>query len=237
MAPLKFDNGIYPLIPATNIELGDYGYWKGAQWCPVGNICNIPGFRRTFTEADKDFADGFFEDSRGVEIAADISVETGLPQGKAQSSIQFKKKGAIYVRGILKLEHHFVSLDGEIKPFLIKLHEYGRWDSKFWVAYSVVKAEQFLSLRSNRAGICAKVNAEGNLTGIGDMDATGKFSASASQTDNSIESITYPTPGIVKTVGYRFLSLERKHLFSKRMTLTYRASEETPYWDSEDIII
>ena len=226
MDPLKFDNGIYPAIPGTPIHLGDYGYWEEMQWCYVGNIQNISNLKREFTiESSK--TPEFMEDYRGVEFNNALNASCDNPVIENGASITFQHRGSLYFRGLLDNEQRFVSIEGEIKPFLLKLSEIGLWESRYWLAYSIISAKDFISVRSKKSGVTAKISVNNEIDTI--TDSKVNFKLNCNTEEISIESVRSTSDTDVRYAGARFLSLERKHLFTKKMNIIYNSSSGIDY--------
>ena len=149
-SPVKTKFGLYPATHNFNVELGEYGEWKGGQWCRLGNI--FTDFGHIYFNKSTKKCDRTEEYNQGVSISGGAGVSLEAQAGKAELSLKFKSIGAIYYKAHVTKESRFMSVKNEVYSFLQNFIADGRWNEKYWLAVEVWYADHLLSLQSNSSG-------------------------------------------------------------------------------------
>ena len=217
----KFDSGIYPVIPGMDIALGDYGYWKDSQWCRIGNIGEIQGYPNVLSiltdSLNQHVTESLLVDFVGT-ANANADADAAL---KAGTELIFKKKNSQMFIGDLKEYKCYSSINMEIKPLLEKLAECGIWEDEYWLAYYVVRSDNFISIRSKEAGVSIKIDADLDLTSLNQVKAGLKV-----QLDRNSRSIeTVANKDGLSFAGAKFISLDKKGLFRRTVKVKYNSAD------------
>lgn len=213
------------------IELGEYGYFKGDQWCRVGNIERIPGEDIFLHRIERSIAkEGLV--SLGAEVQLDGKLEAKVVNDKAVSSISFSKKNSFYIKGRFDREECYDSVGMEVAGFLEDLSKKGIWRKNYRLVYSVVYSQSFLSIFSKEKGteVSSKVDlTDGGTVGIlkATTDLGIKIRKGAIEIVNNIDQAE-------NALGFRLLSYEKNNIFSRKRDVKYKTDgQPEDEWDSE----
>lgn len=212
--------GIYPILPSMTVELGDYGYWDKYRWCHFGNIKN--DFRKiSFTEKVRPINQRL-EVVFGATVTgnADGCLSALKDQGKAE--IQFNKNDSLYYEAELTEELCYPAIKGELEPFLRTIPD---WNSNYWIVVSVVKANNYVTLFSHKAGarICVEGSGMVGDENLADMRARVSFAVSGSTEQvQSIVSIGKEN----QIAGMRFIKFTRNNIFLRERKISYTGENE-----------
>ena len=229
-APIKTDYGLYPATPGFRVQLGDYGVWKGKEWCRLGNINNDFGlifFNKTIEETDT-----IESCDCGVTISSGTSIDGPSDNATTGTELSFNANGSIHYKAHITKIERFSSIQNEVFSFMKKYLEQGIWDSKYWIAVEINYADNLLSFQSSSKG--SKVRLHGNIEDELNL-AKADFNLNFKYEKASINCIQFN--GVEQFAGAKFVGFDRTGLFKKTYNPGYQgeafnfeiASEQSTY--------
>ena len=217
----KFKNGIYPVIPGLSLELGEYGYWQDSQWCRVGNIEEIPAMPIVLSKKTRQLGQ-LVKEQHHVRVQNTGSVEGNAGVAEAGCSLVFEEKHSQFFFGNLTQCHYYSSIEMEVLQHLLKLQASGLWKKHYWLAYYIVESDRFFTLRSTEAGSVVRLSVDLTESTLNESCSLGAMFSSGL---SSVEEVLSLGNGL-KYAGAKFISLEKKHFFSKDKVIRYNYGDE-----------
>lgn len=228
--PAKTNYGLYPATPGFRVQLGDYGVWKGREWCYLGNIYN--DFGPIFFNKTIETVDCFESCDCGVTISSKASAKANANGSNIETELSFNTNGSIHYKAHITKIERFTSVQNEVFSFMKKYLEHGSWDSKFWIAIEIHYADNLLLFQSSNKG--CKVQLSGNIEDELDL-ANADFTLNFKYEKGSIECVRFN--GEEQFAGAKFVGFNRSGLFKKTYNPGYQgesfnfetASEQSIY--------
>ncbi len=217
----KFKNGIYPVVPGLSLELGDYGYWQDSQWCRVGNIEEIPTMPIVLSQKTRPLGQ-FVKEQHNVRVQAAGTVDGNTGITEIGCSLFFEEVHSQFFFGNLTQCTYYSSIEMEVLQHLLKLQSSGLWKKHYWLAYYIVESDRFFTLRASEAGSLVRLNVDLNETILNETSSLGAMFSSGL---NSVEEVLSWGNGL-KYAGAKFISLEKKHIFSRDKEIKYNYGDD-----------
>lgn len=218
MELLKFDSGIYPIIPGMDINLGDYGYFDGPQWNYMGNLELLLEGKRVLSTSPKGPQISNIIENTGVSINGEIGAKVAAEGMKAGLSFDFSKENSQLFLGRIVSYKKYTSPEVEIKPILDKLLKNGKWNSKYWLAVYVIYSDNFVFFRSKKAG--ASIKLTGDLLPEDFCGTNASLFAKMSFDSSEIEQLSYSGEKSI-CAGAKFISLNKTGFFKKSTEIKF----------------
>lgn len=231
----KFDNGIYPVIPGLSVALGDYGTYSDNMWHKEGNVFDIKNVNISLSDAVVELNQRV-ELYSGVEFdccaQGEEHLDDSIPLVDSKASIKFSGKDSIFFKGILTSEKYFTSLRGEVAACVENLKRDGLWQDNYWLAYYIIYAKDFVSMRNAGSECKVEVSAKTDI-----MAATCGAKFNFKHSSNELQKVQPEDPEIPQFAGAKFISLRQGVIRRKVWKIKYRNAANEPvdfYWDEDN---
>lgn len=217
---LKSNDGFYPSLPGRTLELGDYGYFDGSQWCRMGNIERISGFPiYLHVNEHKDCQNIYI--LKDGHLKVDVAQKTGTAQNADKSLISFSKDSGFYINGQVRLKKEYDSVGIEVKDFLCILEKNGIWKKNYFLVVAVAYSDSFITFLSKAKG--AELELQANLSQGAPLKKL-ETGLKGEYKQNNVEIVNHIEGDSIDSMGGWFVKLNRTS-FGKDREIKYRTDD------------
>ena len=217
ITPYKTEYGLYPAMPGFKVAIGDYGVWKGHEWCPLGNIYETYGpisFNVKEEEVSRDETCDV-----GVSMSAGVGADINAPAVDARTVLDFGAVGGLHYRAHIVKVTRFASVQNEVYTFMKKYLDLGIWEPKLWLAVEVCEADDLLSIQSKAKGVKVEINGgSSDELKLAKMNFESHFKYDRA----SVSSLHFSD--VRQFAGARFVSFTRTGIFRNRLIPGYQGA-------------
>lgn len=229
-SPVKTTNGLYPATHGFKVELGEYGEWKGGQWCRLGNI--FTDFGKIYFNTKSENCNRVEVYNRGVTLKSGVESKIAADNAKIGLELQFNSTGAIYFMAHIVKENRFMAIKNEVYSFLEEHIAKGDWNYRYWLAVEVWFSDNLLSMQSaSKSGKAVIIGQTGDVPTL--PEAKLKLDVEYDKAEISLLQFNDEKK---QFAGAKFVGFTKEGIFQKRLLPEYKGENFDYEIASEQVI-
>lgn len=228
--PVKTIKGLYPATHGFKVELGEYGEWKGGQWCRLGNI--FTDFGHIYFNTENNDYDRVEEYNQGVTLKSGVEAKVAADKAKIGLELQFNTAGAIYFKAHIVGESRFMAIKNEVYSFLENQIKDGKWLERYWLVVEVWYADNLLSMQSaSKSGKAVIIGQTGDVPQL--PEAKMKLDVEYDKAEISLLQFNDDNR---QFAGAKFVGFTKEGIFRKRLVPEYKGENFDYEVASEQVV-